>query len=226
MNDEEYGIEFERFLREKIPDFFNRMEEGCRKNFVDNSTITYFHRFIAKFRTMIDFVERNNIRPKRIADLGSWYPYASYFFKLKNPEAIIDLYDIIGLEWGIEPYEWNGIRLINFDLCSCDFPDEKYDMIFLGDVLEHLPCNLFYLQKRIMSIMEPNGHLIVSYPCLGHNAQDYDKVYEQTGLVEEHLREFTPETVGQFFTELKVLESAQHDFPGYGPTTVVLYESN
>lgn len=224
MDDEEYSIEFEKFLRERIPDFFNHMEEGCRKNFVDNTTLAYFHRFMNRFRAMMDYVENHNIRPKRIADLGSWYPYASYYFKLKDSDVSIDLYDIIGLVWNIEPYDVDGVRLHNFDLCKDVFPDEKYDLIFFSEALEHLPCNLFEVEKRVMSILEDGGYLIVTYPCLGDNARDYEKDYDREGLIGEHLRDFTPATAKLFFNDLKTIEMNDFYFPGYGPTVVAMYK--
>lgn len=216
-----YTMDFGKFVSEKINDFYQQMEINVPAHWTDPSSLTYFFRFAKRFQTMINMLERHNIKPKQIADLGSFYPYASYWFKIWDKEVTIDLFDIIGIEWNIAPYDVDGIKLYNFDLCRDTFPDKKYDLVIISEVLEHLPCNLFEMEKKIMSIM--NGYLLVTYPLIGTNAKDYEKTYDRTGSVGEHLREFTEETVKLFFKQLDVLEKGVFDFPGYGPTMVVLY---
>lgn len=217
-----YSMDFSKFVTENINEFYHQMEIGVQTHWTDPSSLTYFFRFATRFQTIIETIERYEIHPKHIADLGSFYPYASYWFKLKDKEVEIDLYDIVGLDWNIAPYDVNGIKLRNFDLCHDIFPDKTYDLIIISEVLEHLPCNLFDVEKKIMSILD--GYLLVTYPLLGNNAKDYDKTYERKGAVGEHLREFTEDTVKLFFKHLTVVEKGIYNFPGYGPTMVVLYK--
>ncbi len=69
--------------------------------------------------------------------------------------------------------------------------------------------------------------MLVSYPMHGHNAQDYGLVLGDTGKDhDEHIREFTPETVPLFFTDLAEVSQEDINYPAYGHIRLKLYRKS
>ena len=58
----------------------------------------------------------------------------------------------------------------------------------------------------------------------GHNAQDYESnLGDPTIAHDEHVREFTAETVPLFFTNLTTVSEKDIDYPAYGWIKLKLY---
>jgi SAM-dependent methyltransferase len=87
-------------------------------------------------------------------------------------------------------------RIVEGDLTAVDLGAERYDVIILADVLEHIPWPIGVL-KRYLQWLVPGGSAIVSLPNVGlwsvrfkHLAGRWD--YEETGVLDRtHLRFFT-----------------------------------
>lgn len=228
-----YPKVFESFVKEKLSDFYKGVGKFYRERNKDGSSdsLTYFRNHYDRFQAMISLCFQNGITPNslnRIAELGSFYPYVSYCFKLENSRIEIDLYDIIlreHCEPGTKPYSVDGVRLIDHNLCTDEFPDTWYDLVFLSEVLEHLPTNLFVLEHAVMNLLNPGGHLLVTYPLHGKNARNYRANLEidKTRLYEGHLREFTDNTVKLFFKDMVKVDETVGRFKAYGRIKLVLY---
>lgn len=229
-----YKDSFRGFVKSNLTQFYVGVGPFYSARNKDRSpdSLTYFNNHYDRFEAMIDLCVKNGVQYLKIAsvaELGSFYPYVSYYFKCRNPEVTIDLYDIILREHcapGTVPYNVDGVRLIDFNFCIDEFSDVKYDLIFLSEVMEHLPINLFSFAKKVIGILKPGGFLLVTYPLHGKNARDYGtnlKGYDYTKLQEDHIREFTSDKVNLFFKDLTKVAEEEGRFKAYGKIKLVLY---
>jgi 2-polyprenyl-3-methyl-5-hydroxy-6-metoxy-1,4-benzoquinol methylase len=93
------------------------------------------------------------------------------------------------------------IERLDFD---CEFGAEQFDIVLLGDVLEHLK-NPEGLIVKLQKYLDQRGSLVVSIPNIAHGSvrlallQGYFK-YQQQGLLDQtHLRFFTWQTIRSLF---------------------------
>lgn len=234
-----YADDFAYFVTTKLKAFHDGISPWCaarrsawqKKHNVPVDSLTYFTAHWPRFEAMLKLCNDSDITPdslSHICELGSWYPYTTYYWKSRNPKCKIDLYDIIVREVSeVSEYDVDGVRLIDFNLCTESLPDKQYDMVVVSEVLEHLPCNIFALCSDISEIVKPGGFLLVTYPLGGINARDYDRVMDhrdQEHLVEEHIREFTHETADWFFKDLNLVGSCHVEYPAYGLIKICLYQ--
>lgn len=83
--------------------------------------------------------------------------------------------------------------------------DGLYDVVILGDVLEHLPRPLDTL-RQVEPLLDKNGQVIISVPNFGHwypraRAASGTFGYDRRGPLDEtHLRFFTRRTLRRFVT--------------------------
>ena len=167
--------------------------------------------------------QQHSIRPYSPCELGSFYPYTTLYFG-----GEIDLFDITPKVYpAVVEYDVYDVHLRGIDLNVDQPPERDYDLVILSEVMEHLPCDLFGLCSRVTKIIRPDGHLIVTYPTQ-HNIHPYG--YEETIGVSgreygDHLREFTDDTVGLFFTNLTTVARIEMSYPAYGRTAIVLYKN-
>lgn len=105
----------------------------------------------------------------------------------------------------------------NFDLDDDDWPSKltksRYDVIFLGDVIEHVKNASFVLNK-LKVMLKKNGYIIISTPNITHITTRLELLggnfeYETTGILDEtHLKYFTLNTLKQLAsnTGLSIVE--------------------
>lgn len=222
----EYQNQFKEFIT-GLGEFYMAIEKWYEGK--PTNSMQYFLAHFPRFEAMIKTALQENIKPKTICELGSFYPYTSYYFKTIDPRVRIDCYDIVLRELAEKPkfYDINGIKFHDFNLCLDGFPRKKYDLIILSEVMEHLPMNLFELEQKVIDIMADNGFLFVTYPMLNHNAQDYEKIVGNLSTsYGEHLREFNEETIKLFFNKLEKIIEVPINYPAYGYIKVVLYKKH
>ena len=230
MNHETYREEFEYFVKNKLTPFYEGLKPFYAARGATDDSLSYFRNHYPRFQAMIDICIKNGVRDMSdMCELGSWYPFTTYFFKLLNPLGTkIDLYDIITkIEPNLKPYDVDGVKLHEINFNREKLPDKQYDLIILSEVMEHLPINLFRFEQEVINIMKDDGYLVVSYPMIGTNAKDYDKDlegYDLDGLGEPHLREFTTDTVTLFFRDLKLIDQCDVNYPAYGHIRIMLYK--
>lgn len=70
---------------------------------------------------------------------------------------------------GVDVYTMKNIKTYSYKKADITkglpFEKEKYDMVILGEVIEHVP-NTDYLLREIYRVLIPNGTLIISTPNL------------------------------------------------------------
>ncbi|MCU0567004.1 MAG: glycosyltransferase [Oculatellaceae cyanobacterium Prado106] len=93
---------------------------------------------------------------------------------------------------------------LDFTSAAEIFPDEKFDVVVFGDVLEHLR-DPWKTLEQVKSILHPDGYVVASIPNIAHGAirlalmqGQFD--YEQQGILDNtHLRFFTRKSVEDLF---------------------------
>jgi len=101
-------------------------------------------------------------RKKKILDIGCGD--GSFIVKFKEDCEAFGL-DISGK--AVEVARKAGINAYKVDI-SCEktpFEDESFDIIYMGDIIEHL-VNPDFATKEVLRITKPNGFLILSTPNL------------------------------------------------------------
>lgn len=163
--------------------------------------IGHFPRFWAQVQMLDKHIHLN--RSAKVLDCGTYFPFASYY-----------LYHKFGCEVTFCDLETKQItvndKVKNFrsNICYDDYGTAVYDVVFLTEVLEHLPCNMLKARDKILKSIKPDGWLLASYPLKGANATNYDA--DLPGDWEtahySHIREFTQETADSFIAGLPVVE--------------------
>ena len=91
------------------------------------------------------------------------------------------------------------------DLVST-FQGQKFDVVMLGDVLEHMVDPLSVLVE-VRGLLNPEGYVVASIPNMAHGSVRLALLngefrYRETGLLDvTHLRFFTAETLEELFRE-------------------------
>lgn len=103
-----------------------------------------------------------------------------------------------------------------------DIPAKSYDVIYFGDVIEHLVDPVASL-KRVQGLLKEGGHVVFSIPNMGHVGVrlallngNFD--YTETGLLDKtHLHFYTEQEVNRVFGEagfhIDSLDFVRKDYP-------------
>ena len=113
----------------------------------------------------LEQIERHVRAPEqpRILDLGCWVGFLLAEARDRGWQAT-----------GVEPSEYaaayarehHGLEILEQDLLSADLPEEAFDAVVLGDVIEHLTDPLAALE-RIRGLLAPGGVLYLTLPDSG-----------------------------------------------------------
>lgn len=103
-----------------------------------------------------------------------------------------------------------GSMMINMECANIEdyefAPDEKYDYILFGDVLEHL-VDPYKLVERLRGCLTDNGCIVASIPNIMNAEVIYNLLhgsftYQEAGILDRtHLRFFTYKEIQKLFTE-------------------------
>lgn len=110
--------------------------------------------------TLIDLLKRHDCHKGKLLDIGS---FAGIFLLEAQKEG----FEVEGIE--VNPHmcqytrEKLGLKVINASINSYEGPHEKYDVITLIDVLEHLYDPLEVIEKCFKSL-KPGGLLLIKVP--------------------------------------------------------------
>ncbi len=127
-----------------------------------------------------------------VAEIGGGTGNTLIYLKKTGIASSIHLYDIV--DFVKEKDEFDSIHI--GDVESCEFPTNKYDIIILADVLEHLfdPKETI---KRLIPSLKKEGLIICSIPNIRHFKAFYKIFirgtfkYEDSGLFDfTHIRFF------------------------------------
>jgi SAM-dependent methyltransferase len=61
-----------------------------------------------------------------------------------------------------------GLDVIQGDLLGAQLPADRYDLVFMGDVLEHVP-DAPAVVKEVARVLKPGGHLVLRGPITTHS---------------------------------------------------------
>jgi SAM-dependent methyltransferase len=142
------------------------MESYARS--VNQSMVTYLHLHWPRFIHLADelslLIQKNklNLKSLRILDIGP--SFQTKIFEKIFPDAGIDT---LGFEDGNFIPE-RGIH-ISYDLTKLQEqkplpPIKPYDVIIMGEVIEHLYISPYYVFKFLNSILNPEGFLLITTP--------------------------------------------------------------
>lgn len=146
--------------------------------------------------------------------------YGSYIKKHKNAK-------VYGIEVSDDKNEAMKVLdgVYSFDLDG-EWPkgvhDQKYDVIFLGDVIEHLKDPGKTLEK-LRSLLAPEGRVYISTPNIAHLSIRLELLggsfeYESMGILDNtHLKYFTLNSLTNIVTgagyDLIRIDSSESDYP-------------
>lgn len=111
----------------------------------------------------------NNFSGKKVLDIGCGLGVVINALKVMGAQVEgIDKY--ILEEWGIngieELWQVRGLNIIVDDFFVHNFEDNKYDLIFSENVLEHLPYSQKEFLDKINYLLAPGGIVIITTPNL------------------------------------------------------------
>lgn len=222
-NKETYKAKFLGYAKNNLSEFYRGITPWQVSESGHDDSLLYFTNHFERFWAMICLAKEHIGKPKSLCEIGSFYPYVCMYWSGK-----IDLYDIVPIICpSALPYNTQQVTLYPFNICTEDFPLNKhYDFITLSEVLEHLPVNLFEIEKKVIDVLAPGGYILVTYPIQYQNHTfGYEKVMgDPNKMYGEHLREFTPETTKLFFKKLTKIDSVTMSYPAYGKTILTLYQ--
>jgi len=153
--------------------------------------------------------ERDEKRKFKFLDAGAGMGLALFKADKKG-------FDAAGLE--VSKYaclfvESKNLRVINSTLEEVDFGKEKFDIVFMREVIEHLESPKAAL-KKIFGLMNEGGVLFITtgnYNCPERKIKGKDWQYF---MPEGHLNIFSPQTMKKFLEETgfrKILVTNQGD---------------
>jgi len=224
MLPETYKIYFKDFVLGNLAAFYEGVKPWYMDEVGHTDSLKYFDDHFARFWEIISLIRKHVPAPQRLCEIGSFYPYVTLYW-----DKHTDLYDIIpSICPTAKAYESERVSLVDWNACTDSFPQKKYDVITLSEVMEHLPCNLFDVEKKVIDILEPGGHLVVTYPTqYGNHAFGYNEdMGHHEAMHGGHLREFTDETVELFFKQLTKVEQVVMKYPAYGRIVVAIYRND
>lgn len=119
-------------------------------------------------------------------------------------------FETVGVELSEEMAEWGRANL-HLDIRSGTleqqrFPDNSFDVIFLGDVIEHL-LNPLDVLKEIYRVLAPAGIIAVAYPMeLNHIVPRLRKAFQlqkRSPFKPYHLFYYNPSALAQLLRECR-----------------------
>lgn len=121
----------------------------------------YYKRSLGRFWKAFDKIQRLNLSPQcKAIDIGGGI-MAVLLSRILGMDACVG--DVN--ERSARDVSDLGIRFQLVDLTSHDIlPDEKFDLVILQEVLEHLPHPPYVVFQRIMRFLAPNGILFFTTP--------------------------------------------------------------
>ncbi len=135
----------------------------------------------------------NFIRNGKILEIGC--SYGNYLFQLKKLG-----WDVKGIELTKNAVD-HGKNKLNLDISNISIQDyksgEKFDIIYLRMVLEHVESPKLVL-KKCYSLLKPNGKLVLILPDISGLEVRIYKNYAYTLTLPYHLYHFNPITINNY----------------------------
>jgi SAM-dependent methyltransferase len=146
----------------------------------------------ATARAILDRIE-SHVEVGALVDLGCWVGFLLDEARARGWETV-----------GVEPSEFAasyaagqlGLDVRNEDLFDAELPQERFDAVFMGDVIEHLPA-AGEAVERSKRLLVPGGVLAMALPDAG------SRVARSLGrrwwsVIPTHVHYFTRRSMAQF----------------------------
>jgi 2-polyprenyl-3-methyl-5-hydroxy-6-metoxy-1,4-benzoquinol methylase len=114
------------------------------------------------------------------------------------------------------------VKILNIETDSIEDITERYDVVYFGDVIEHL-VNPVASLKKVKSLLKPKGRVIFSVPNMAHVTVRLLLLkgtfeYTNTGLLDKtHLHFYTLEEIQKIFKEagyiIEKMDFVEKDYP-------------
>lgn len=147
-------------------------------------------------RSTLSFLEQLNPNKGKILDVGCG---AGFFLD----EAQKQNWDCIGVDFANETINYGiskfNLNLITGDFLSIKFPREKYDVITLNQVIEHL-SNPMPTLKKVHALLKYNGIVCIATP---NNQSIMSKIQKENFnyiIPPEHIIYFSPQNFSKLLT--------------------------
>jgi len=171
--------------------------------------INYFGSHALRFIQGISMIEEKVELGKdwQVLEAGSVIPFYTFPF-VTEYNWTVKCMDV-GLSKN-HIFKGYNIFFAHGNLCYDDLGKNKYDLITMCEVWEHLPCNLYKVKEKIIIALKPKGYLLCSYPLEADTVsldvynKDLDKNF---GRFHGHLRQFSKESAEKFITELGIISN-------------------
>lgn len=98
-------------------------------------------------------------------------------------------------------------------------PEEKYDCVHAGEVLEHVIDPVAIIQHAV-SLMKPNGSLVVTVPTHRPPINEHERKILTTASVNQHVRHINLDVLNAY-AESAGLEIVEHQTDGFGWVNLV-----
>ena len=101
---------------------------------------------------------------------------------------------------------YESVKVCNVEAADFSYPEEFFDAIIFGDVLEHL-VNPWQVIQKLAQYLKPSGSIVCSIPNISHAEALFPLLagkwdYADAGILDRtHLRFFTPNTVHSLFPD-------------------------
>lgn len=171
-------------MTELVPDSF----EGNR-NYISNGRLNFY-------KGVLSFMEQKvDLSKGRILDMGTCLGYFPYMIKVKYPDA-----DVSGWDYS-EEYINQAVYLhkdIAYKASDIYAPtDERFDVIFCMEVLEHLTYPDKAL-RRLLELTSAGGKLVITVPNGRLDQQKADFMFQDGQGYNGHINFWSPESWAVF----------------------------
>lgn len=151
---------------------------------------------------LIELMDKEN-KPCRILEVGCGCGTTLLRIRYMNPQAEI---------YGVELCQGSAkiaaklmpVSAENIETMELKFPENYFDYIIFGDVLEHLQ-NPWQVLEKMKCYLKADGYFLASIPNIAHYSILYDLLngkwqYQEAGILDKtHLRFFTWQTIIDMF---------------------------
>lgn len=133
---------------------------------VESSKLVTFEREFGNIRSSYDYFHRFGIgKENRILDIGCNYGSLIYNLYEAGYQDVtgVDV-DAAAVEEGKAKYVDIADRLLPYDGLELPFEDERFDVVVMFDVIEHIPAIDDFLREQACRVLRPGGLFIFQTP--------------------------------------------------------------
>jgi len=151
--------------------FFELDPFGIKKNYSENSAylVAHRHEYVRTIKDIVQFAEEHRV--ETVLEIGAFFGIVSICLsKLGFRVCAADIPEYMSMSEQKERFGRYGIEMAEVRLQDYILPfnDERFDVIIMCEVLEHLNFNPLPLLKEINRIGTPNSLFYLSLPNLAY----------------------------------------------------------